>query len=54
MTLPDSALAFILLASCNLSDNEQQLVMSAISNISLKNMKGTLSYIYHVGISVQS
>ena len=48
MTLPDSVMAFMLLASCNLSDNEQQLVMSAISEISLKNMKGAL------GRSVQS
>ncbi|KAK3872293.1 hypothetical protein Pcinc_022626 [Petrolisthes cinctipes] len=54
MTLPDSALAFMLLASCNLSDNEQQLVMSAISDVSLKNMKGALSRIFHGEISVQS
>lgn len=31
MTLPDAVLAFMLLASCNLSDNQVQLVMSAIS-----------------------
>ncbi|KAK3889741.1 hypothetical protein Pcinc_006306 [Petrolisthes cinctipes] len=53
MTLPDSVLAFMLLASCNLSDNEQQLVMSAISDVSLKNMKGALSRIFHVQSSGQ-
>ena len=54
MTLPDSVMAFMLLASCNLSDNEQQLVMSAISEVTLKNMKGALSRIFHGEINVQS
>ena len=54
MTLPDSVMAFMLLASCNLSESEQQLVMSAISEVTLKNMKDALSRIFHGEISVQS
>lgn len=52
MTLPDPVMAFMLLASCNLSDKEQQLVMSAISEVSLRNMKSALSRIFHGEISV--
>lgn len=47
-------MAFMLLASCNLSDHEQQQVMSAIFEVTLKNMKSALSRIFHGEISVQS
>ena len=54
MTLPDSVMAFMLLASCNLSDNEQQLVISAISEVTLKNIESALIRISHREISKQS
>jgi hypothetical protein len=46
MKLPDSVMAFMLLASCNLSDSEQQLVMSAIADVSYSNMKSALKRIF--------
>ncbi|KAK3875453.1 hypothetical protein Pcinc_019665 [Petrolisthes cinctipes] len=46
MELPDSVMAFMLLASCNLSDGEQQLVMSAITDITYANMKSALNRIF--------
>ena len=52
MTLPDSVMAFMLLASCNLSDKEQQLVMTAMSEVTYQNMKSALSRIFHGEVSV--
>ncbi|KAK3874911.1 hypothetical protein Pcinc_020228 [Petrolisthes cinctipes] len=46
MELPDSVMAFMLLASCNLSDGEQQLVMSAITDVTYANMKSALNRIF--------
>ena len=42
MTLPDSVMAFMLLASSVLSDNESQLVMSAIVDVTYDSMKSAL------------
>lgn len=53
MSLPDSVMAFMLLASCSLSDQEQQLVMSGISEVTFQNMKSALSRIFHREIHVQ-
>ncbi|KAK3887825.1 hypothetical protein Pcinc_008076 [Petrolisthes cinctipes] len=46
MELPDSVMAFMLLASCTLSDGEQQLVMSAITDVTYANMKSALNRIF--------
>lgn len=46
MDLPDSVMAFMLLASGSLSDSEQQLVMSAISEVTYANMKSALTRIF--------
>ena len=53
MTLPDSVMAFMLLASCKLSDSEQQLVMSATPDVTYNNMKAALNRIFAGDISVQ-
>lgn len=53
MSLPDSVRAFMLLASCCLSDTEQQLVMSAITVVSYDNMKGALNRIFAGDIGAQ-
>lgn len=53
MTLPDSVMAFMLLASCNLSETQQQLVMSAISEVTFQNMKSALTRIFHQEVSAQ-
>ena len=54
MSLPDPVMAFMLLASCKLSDNEQQLVMSAIANITYENMKIALNRIFSGDINAQT
>lgn len=46
MSLPDSVMAFMLLASCKLSDSEVQIVMSAITEVTYKNMKSALKRIF--------
>ena len=46
MDLPNAVRAFMLLASCQLSDSEQQLVMSAISEVTYENMKSALYHIF--------
>ena len=46
MTLPDTVLAFVLLADCNLSENERQLVMSAITDVSYDKMKAVVKRIF--------
>lgn len=53
MTLPDAVLAFMLLASCNLSDSQVQLVMSAVPDVTFSKMKSALKRIFH-GEVVQS
>ena len=47
MTLPDSVLAFMLLAVSNFSESERKLAMSAITNVSYNNMKAALKRIFH-------
>ena len=54
MTLPDTVMAFMLLAACNLSENEGQLVMSAISDVSYPNMKSALKRIFSADIAPKS
>ena len=46
MTLPDSVMAFMLLASCSLSEAERQLVMSAITDVTYDKMKSALKRIF--------
>ena len=46
MTLPDPVIAFMLLASCNLSDDKVQLVMSAVRNVTLDEMKNVLKRVF--------
>ena len=46
MTLPDSVQAFMLLAACNLSEDERKLVMSAITVVTYENMKSALKRIF--------
>ena len=56
MQLPDPVQAFMLLASSNLNENERQLVMSAITDVTYANMKSALKRIFSddVGVSVKS
>ena len=54
MTLPDSVLAFMLLAACNLPGHETQIVMSAISEVNYANMKSTLKRVFGQQLSMQS
>ena len=46
MTLPDTVMAFMLLAASNLTESERQLVMSAITSVSYENMKSALERIF--------
>lgn len=50
MTLPDAVMAFMLLASCNLTEDQSRLVMSAITEVTFENMKAALKRIYGVEI----
>ena len=54
MTLPDSVMAFMLLASCSLPERETQIVMSAISEINYTNMKSTLKRVFGQQFGMQS
>ena len=54
MTLPDSVIAFMLLASCSLPERETQTVMSAISEVDYTNMKATLKRVFGQQFSMQS
>ena len=54
MTLPDSVMAFMLLASCNLPERETQIVMSAISEINYANAKSALKRVFGQQLSMQS
>ena len=49
MNLPDAVMAFMLLASCNFAENEVQLVMSAISDVTYENMKAAIKRIFGGG-----
>ena len=53
MTLPDSVMAFMLLASCSLPERETQIVMSAIPEINYTNMKSTLKRVFGQQVGVQ-
>ena len=46
MKLPDSVMAFMLLASCSLSDEDSRLVMSAITEVTYSSMKSALRRIF--------
>ena len=46
MELPDPVIAFMLLASCKLSDTDVQLVMSAITEVTSENMKSVLKRVF--------
>ena len=46
MSLPDSAMAYILLRACKLTDGERKLIMSAINNVSYDNMKSAIKRIF--------
>ena len=46
MTLPDAVLAFMLLSSCNLSINNQHLVLSAMSEITYDNTRTAILRIF--------
>ena len=54
MTLPDSVMAFMLLASCDLPERETQIVMSAIYEISYVNVKSTLKRVFGQHLGAQS
>ena len=51
MTLPDTVMAFMLLAASNLTESERQLIMSAIASVSYENMKSVLKRIFCGGIT---
>ena len=51
MSLPDPVVAFMLLASCQLSDSELRLVMSAINEVTFDVMKLTLKRVFDIGLS---
>ena len=46
MSLPDPVLALMLLASCNLSEQDHHLVMSAIPEVSYDNMRNAILRIF--------
>ena len=46
MKLPDTVMAFMLLAACNLNEEDSKLVMSATTEISYSNMKSALKRIF--------
>ena len=53
ITLPDTVVAFMLLASCNLDDKDVQLVMSGVTDVTSDNMKSALKRIFGGGITEQ-
>ena len=46
MTLPDSVVAFMLLASCNLDEKDVQIVMSAVADVKYDTMKNTIKRVF--------
>ena len=51
MTLPDTVIAFMLLASCRLEDKQIQVVMSGVADVTYDNMKAALKRIFGGTIS---
>ena len=51
MKLPDTVIAFMLLASMNLDEKDVQMVMSGVSDVSSENMKSALKRIFGGGFS---
>lgn len=51
MVLPDAVMAFMLLVACDLPENNFQLAMSAISDVTYSNMKSTLKRIFGTGLT---
>ena len=54
MELPDSVMAFMLLASCNFDENAIQLVMSAVPIVSYENMKAAIRRIFEGSIKMNN
>lgn len=52
MVLPDAVMAFMLLTSCDLEDQQFQMVMSAIPDVSFTNMKSTLKRVFGAKVGV--
>ena len=46
MVLPDAVMAFMLLASCNLSDSDSHLVMTGITDVTYEGMRAALLRIF--------
>ena len=46
MTLPDPVMAFMLLATCELDENDRRMVMTAFADVSYDNMKFALKIIF--------
>ena len=46
MVLPDAVMSYILLSSCNLSENHVHLVMSALNNVTYKDMKAIIMRVF--------
>ena len=46
MTLPDSVVAYMLLASCKLNESDVHLVMSAVSDVTYANVRGAIVRIF--------
>lgn len=51
MELPDRVRGYILLSSCNLSQNERKLVLSGIDDVTYDNMKDSLKRIFATELS---
>ena len=51
MKLPDTIIAYMLLASCDLSQKDVQVVMSGVSDVSYENMKSALKRIFGGGMT---
>lgn len=49
MKLPDAVMAFMLLVACDLSEQNFQLAMSATTDVSYDNVKGTLKRVFGSG-----
>ena len=54
MTLPDPVMAFMLLSACSLSENETHLVMSALNEVSYKDMKSIIMRVFGTDIKRQT
>ena len=53
LTLPDSVMAFMLLSSCNFSEEETRLVISAVTNVTNASMKSSIMRYFEGGFTKQ-